>query len=123
MWMPRIRFTVRRMMAAVVIAALALGGERVRRHREWCIERAKVHGFEAESYALYGDEDLYEPSFDPSTTAEEMERQAAVRRKNEADEASLRRSKSTYHSALRAKYERAARYPWLPVAPDPPEPK
>jgi hypothetical protein len=24
---------------------------------------------------------------------------------------------------LREKYERAARYPWLPVAPDPPEPK
>ena len=24
---------------------------------------------------------------------------------------------------LRAKYERAARYPWLPVAPDPPEPR
>lgn len=28
-----------------------------------------------------------------------------------------------YHSKLRAKYERAARYPWLPVPPDPPEPK
>ena len=23
---------------------------------------------------------------------------------------------------IEAKYERAARYPWLPVAPDPPEP-
>jgi hypothetical protein len=28
----------------------------------------------------------------------------------------------TYHSQMRAKYERAARYPWLPVEPDPPEP-
>ncbi len=28
-----------------------------------------------------------------------------------------------YHKFLRLKYERAARYPWLPVAPDPPEPK
>jgi hypothetical protein len=28
-----------------------------------------------------------------------------------------------YHLALSRKYERAARYPWLPVAPDPPEPK
>jgi hypothetical protein len=27
------------------------------------------------------------------------------------------------YRALAAKYERAARYPWLPVAPDPPEPK
>jgi hypothetical protein len=27
-----------------------------------------------------------------------------------------------HHSSLRAKYERAARFPFLPVAPDPPEP-
>jgi hypothetical protein len=27
-----------------------------------------------------------------------------------------------YHSALTEKYEQASRYPWLPVAPDPPEP-
>ena len=28
----------------------------------------------------------------------------------------------SYHAALFRKYERAARYPWLPVAPDPPPP-
>jgi hypothetical protein len=28
-----------------------------------------------------------------------------------------------YEAALRRKYERAARYPWLPVEPDPPEPE
>jgi hypothetical protein len=28
-----------------------------------------------------------------------------------------------YHAKLRKKYERAARYPWLPVEPDPPEPQ
>ena len=28
-----------------------------------------------------------------------------------------------HHIAMRLKYERAARYPWLPVAPDPPEPE
>jgi hypothetical protein len=38
------------------------------------------------------------------------------------DADSLRR-RSEYHRRLRRKYERAARYPWLPVAPDPPEPK
>ncbi len=26
-----------------------------------------------------------------------------------------------YHGMMESKYERAARYPWLPVAPDPPE--
>jgi hypothetical protein len=29
----------------------------------------------------------------------------------------------TYHKAMAAKYARAERYPWLPVAPDPPEPE
>jgi len=28
-----------------------------------------------------------------------------------------------YYQSLRRKYERAARYPWLPVEPDPPEPE
>jgi len=28
-----------------------------------------------------------------------------------------------YHQAMREKWERAARFPWLPVAPDPPEPQ
>lgn len=28
-----------------------------------------------------------------------------------------------WHESMRRKYERAARYPWLPVGPDPPEPE
>lgn len=31
--------------------------------------------------------------------------------------------KIAYHAAMRAKYERASRMPWLPVEPDPHEPK
>src|SRR4051812_43881044 len=30
--------------------------------------------------------------------------------------------RTEYHAAMRRKYERAARYPWLPVPPDPPPP-
>ena len=30
---------------------------------------------------------------------------------------------AAYHDALKTKYERAASYPWLPVEPDPPEPR
>jgi hypothetical protein len=33
------------------------------------------------------------------------------------------RELATYHDALRRKYERAARYRWLPVEADPPEPE
>lgn len=32
-------------------------------------------------------------------------------------------AKHKWHSMLAKKYEHAARYPWLPVAPDPPEPE
>ena len=28
-----------------------------------------------------------------------------------------------YHARMAEKYDRAARFPWLPVAPDPPEPE
>jgi hypothetical protein len=31
--------------------------------------------------------------------------------------------KISYHESLARRYERAARYPWLPVEPDPPEPE
>jgi hypothetical protein len=31
-------------------------------------------------------------------------------------------ARAAYHTALVQKYERAARYPWLAVMPDPPEP-
>jgi hypothetical protein len=30
---------------------------------------------------------------------------------------------AAYHRGLRLKYERVARYPWLPVVPDPPVPE
>jgi hypothetical protein len=33
------------------------------------------------------------------------------------------RALARHQGALAAKYERAARYPWLPVEPDPPEPQ
>lgn len=35
----------------------------------------------------------------------------------------LARKYVAYWGPIVSKYERAARYPWLPVAPDPPEPK
>lgn len=32
------------------------------------------------------------------------------------------RKSAEYHAAMKAKYARLARHPWLPVEPDPPEP-
>ena len=40
--------------------------------------------------------------------------------REDAEQATRR---AAYHASLKRKYERAARYPWLPVEPDPPPPK
>jgi hypothetical protein len=46
---------------------------------------------------------------------------AIMEERRKADE--VRRAKAlAYYSGLIDKYERAARYPWLPVAPDPTKP-
>lgn len=57
-------------------------------------------------------------------------RSAAFRLKNEkhflmwtAYPPNSRTPKSEYHRQMTSKYWEAARRPWLPVAPDPPEPK
>ena len=39
------------------------------------------------------------------------------------DPEAFRRSWVEYQRGMRLKYERGARYPWLPLGPDPPEPK
>jgi hypothetical protein len=46
---------------------------------------------------------------------------SAARRLNLSAAVYARRA--AYHARLRAKYERAALYVWLPIVPDPPEPK
>jgi hypothetical protein len=42
---------------------------------------------------------------------------------NERKSLARRNEEIEYFIHLKHKYERAARYPWLPVEPDPPEPK
>lgn len=44
-------------------------------------------------------------------------------RKHSSDELAQLSKVVDHHRGLRMKYSRAARYPWLPVAPDPPVPK
>lgn len=58
---------------------------------------------------------------------EAAERAAAKARQDEIarPQSALRKANAAvpYYDAMSRKYERAARYPWLPVATDPPEPK
>jgi hypothetical protein len=92
------RITVCRLMVTVVVAAVLLGGfVLLRRSREFR-DRAHWHGVLARSPLI---------KVDPLIS----------------DMDGFRVRWSEYQDRLRLKYERAARYPWLQVEPDPPAPK
>jgi hypothetical protein len=100
MRLPRVRFTVRRIMLAVAVVAIVLGGLRL-----WCLSAhyralAEVHRQKADevvrgTYAGPGGSYHLEWCAWPSPNKE-------------------------YHLRLKENYERAASRPWLPVEPDPP---
>ena len=100
------RPSVRRLMVAVAVVAVVIGlgaeGERrrgryARLARQHSVVRDELHKFLA--------------IVPPSSSLEFFGDRRAV--------AEL----VGYHGRLKAKYEEAARHPWLPVEPDPPEPK
>ncbi len=90
----RVRFTVRRLMVAVAIIALILWSMRM-------YQLSREYRIRAEDYRSHG-------------------HNAAViyYRTNRSWGYRLR----DHYWRLSEKYDRAARYPWLRVAPDPPEP-
>ncbi len=112
--MPRFRFTVRRMMVAVAIAAFMLAGGELLRRRNAYLEKAENfrHDIVPPSGWDMGGGTLSEEEFRKQLAAFQAE-----------GEAIRRTPRSRHYQAMARKYERAARYPWLPVAPDPPEPK
>ena len=96
----RPRFILRRSMAAVAITGLVFGIEITRQRREGFLDRARIWD-----------------------NTEFVCRQAADNEPGtHGDPATMGRLAEYAHS-LRMKYERASRYPWLPVAPDPHEPE
>jgi len=111
---PRFRFSVRRLMIAVAIVGAVLGADRITSTRR--AEYAK----QAEEYERllgvlsfvreYGFLSCYYglEKFPRMYNARTAPRHAAW---------------VAYYEGQHRKYERAARYPWWPVAPDPPEPR
>lgn len=114
--MPRFRFTMRRMMIAVAIAGIACGGEVMRRRREDFKSRASYHLWQ-EGHGLGLSERLLRAAIESDRDGKVL--YSKLRR----DSAAKLASWGLHHSKLRMKYERAARYPWFRVAPDPPEPE
>jgi hypothetical protein len=98
----RIRFKVHLLMVAVAIVAFAMAGATLVRRSNRFRALAKDQA-EAEVMSLaYADDERGEGGAP----------QRVARGEQMAD----------CHRKLRIKYQRAARYPWLPVEPDPPEP-
>ena len=89
----RFRFTLRRMMVGVAVVGIILASINMQRRRRALLWRAEFEG-------------------DVATLLQSNRRHGAAPTEL-----------IHYHSALQAKYAGATRYPWLPVAPDPPEPK
>jgi hypothetical protein len=104
MRMPRVRFSVRGLMVAVVIAACAIGG--------WIALERRRADFLRRATSFAPQNHLGTPpavGIDKGNGLIHLDWEQWGR-------------EDRYAAAMAAKYERAARYPWLPVAPDPPEP-
>jgi hypothetical protein len=100
-------------MVAVAIAALLMYGRRAQQHR---LSLAALCGAADRGVRLTGA--VYRLDIDTETlrtvTPETPARTPA--------EIEGRRHRSAYWIGLKQKYDRAA-FPWLPIAPDPPEPE
>ncbi|SRR5579883_3454281 len=101
---PRWQFSLRRMMIAVALAALVFGGEATRRRWSTLSSAYRVKAALFESRAMM-----------------------AARGRSEAEVLNVHRKGefqrlADHYDALALKYDLAARFPWLPIGPDPPEP-
>ncbi len=100
---PRMRFTVRRMMGAVAIVALLLAWVQMRRRFD-------------ERRASFEDQSVIHAAH------EILQRGGGADVFSGIGEIKPNARRAAYHARMRQKYERAARYPWLPIEPDPPPP-
>jgi hypothetical protein len=111
------RFTVRTLMVAVAIVAVICGGA-IEVPRLWIL-RQQYLSF-AEKYRYW------ETRLNGAVGIRQEITYYSMRlpRGPEPSPARLAKMKAeaSYYARLRAKYERAARLPWLPVAPDPAPP-
>jgi hypothetical protein len=132
--LPRVRFTVRRLMIAVAIVALILGAELTRRRSVQFRLLARSYAAAAEfdglilgggttTFGLH-DGQIRENRGGSSIRilADEGTIEFTIDAALAYDADRLRR-RAEYHGLLRRKYDRAARHPWLPVEPVPPEPE
>jgi hypothetical protein len=142
MTLPQFRLTVRQWMLLVALAILAIGGgiwgysmrrlsryyageaefawrcERYRRERAATLtQTARVD--EKSADRTPGSELADQTPLDTKKQKAKEDRREAV---DTREDAALWTARADHWAALARKYERAARYPWLAVEPDTPEP-
>jgi hypothetical protein len=105
---PRVRFTIRRIMAAVALVALLLTLGRMWVRRAYCLQQAKWHsvqeaGFRGESRG-FEEEAVNARKVGDFRYAKESEAQAVEYRRASEDQARLKRA-----------YEYVSSHPWLPL--------
>jgi hypothetical protein len=118
MSLPRVRFTVRRLMVAVAIVGGLIGGsvecrrrlESERRIGEY--QRLAKHHHRAAARLR----DRYRESPQESVVL-------FIHSSEFAQTPALKLKWAEYHESLSRKYEQAASNPWAPLPPDPPEPE
>jgi hypothetical protein len=122
------RFTLRRLMVIVAVAGLALGIEMGRRRRHALLEVAKIHRFHMMTYREASERDaLFAQVMREQAEnlgKESPENVAESHSKNQGAEENERlarayRTVADHFDRMQEKYRRAARFPFLPVEPDP----
>ena len=110
------RMTMRRWMIAVAAIGLMIGGGvRLKQRRDYFLSLAQSHQMEVASSTARGEALKSRFGHTSGMTTEEI-----MHLHGDYDRMMDR---ADHHASLARKYERAARYPWLPVEPDPPPPE
>jgi hypothetical protein len=108
--------TMRRWMIAVAAMGLMIGGGVVlKQRRDYFLSLARSHQKEVASSTARGNALKSRFGGTAGMTVEEITRLH--------DDYDRMMDRADHHASLARKYEEAARYPWLPVEPDPPEPE
>jgi hypothetical protein len=97
---PCVRFTILRMMVVVAIVGLVCSEEVMRRRQAHYLVKAVYH--DGKQTSPFG--------------------RGVYLVNSIQDHSKMRQQSAEWHGQLKLKYMRAARYPWLPIAPDPPSP-
>ncbi len=114
------RMTTRRWLVVVTVIGLMIGGGVrlevwLNQRRDYFLSLAQSHQNEVVSSTARGKALKSRKGWPSGKTTEEI-----MQLHRDYDRMMDR---AEHHESLARKYEQAARYPWLPVEPDPPEPE